>query len=398
MSAFEKIKERDQKFFMNTYSPADIAFVSGEGCYLTDSEGKRYLDFLAGIAVNALGYNHPVFTDALTEQAHKVAVISNYFYSEPRGLMAEELMRGTHLNKAFFGNSGAEANECAIKLARKYFYVRGEKRYKIVSALHSFHGRTLATVTATGQEQYNKPFSPLPAGVGEYVPFNDIAALEKALSDPEVAAFLVEPIQGESGVVPATKEYLKAARELTEKYGELLIFDEVQSGAGRTGTFWAFEGYGVKPDIVTAAKGIGAGIPVSACMATDEVASAYKPGDHGTTFGANLLSCAVGYAVCKKIREPGFMDAVREKGEYLKAALATIKSPYIKDIRGVGLFVGMEMESEEIANKIYKAMLDAGFVLNVAGHKVMRFVPPLIITKEQIDTMITELKKVVESL
>ena len=209
---------------------------------------------------------------------------------------------------------------------------------------------------------------------------------------------LVEPIQGESGVVPATKEYLKAARELTEKYGELLIFDEVQSGAGRTGTFWAFEGYGVKPDIVTAAKGIGAGIPVSACMATDEVASAYKPGDHGTTFGANLLSCAVGYAVCKKIREPGFMDAVREKGEYLKAALATIKSPYIKDIRGVGLFVGMEMESEEIANKIYKAMLDAGFVLNVAGHKVMRFVPPLIITKEQIDTMITELKKVVESL
>lgn len=398
MSAFEKIKERDQKFFMNTYSPADIAFVSGEGCYLTDSEGKRYLDFLAGIAVNALGYNHPVFTDALTEQAHKVAVISNYFYSEPRGLMAEELMRGTHLNKAFFGNSGAEANECAIKLARKYFYVRGEKRYKIVSALHSFHGRTLATVTATGQGQYNKPFSPLPAGIGEYVPFNDIAALEKALSDPEVAAFLVEPIQGESGVVPATKEYLKAARELTEKYGELLIFDEVQSGAGRTGAFWAFEGYGVKPDIVTAAKGIGAGIPVSACMATDEVASAYKPGDHGTTFGANLLSCAVGYAVCKKIREPGFMDAVREKGEYLKAALATIKSPYIKDIRGVGLFVGMEMESEEIANKIYKAMLDAGFVLNVAGHKVMRFVPPLIITKEQIDTMITELKKVVESL
>ena len=398
MSDFQTIKARDKKYFMNTYSPVDIAFEKGKGCYLTDSEGKTYLDFLAGIAVNCLGYDHPVFTNALTEQAHKVAVVSNYFYSEARGLMAEVLMRGTHLNKAFFGNSGAEANECAIKLARKYFYQRGENKYKIVSALHSFHGRTLATVTATGQEQYNKPFSPLPGGIGIYVPFNDISALEKALSDPEVAAFMVEPIQCEGGIIPATKEYLKAARELTEKYGELLIFDEVQSGAGRTGTFWAFEGYGVKPDIVTAAKGIGAGIPVSACMATDEVASAYKPGDHGTTFGANLLSCAVGYAVCKKIREPGFMDAVREKGEYLKAALATIKSPYIKDIRGVGLFVGMEMESEEIANKIYKAMLDAGFVLNVAGHKVMRFVPPLIITKEQIDTMITELKKVVESL
>ena len=244
MTEFEKIKSRDQKYFMNTYAPADIAFVSGEGCYLTDSEGKRYMDFLAGIAVNALGYNHPIFTSAITEQAHKVAVVSNYFYSEPRGLMAEQLLKGTHLGKAFFGNSGAEANECAIKLARKYFYVRGEKRYKIVSALHSFHGRTLATVTATGQEQYNKPFSPLPAGIGVYVPYNDIAALETALADPEVAAFLVEPIQGESGVVPATKEYLQAARELTEKYGELLIFDEVQSGAGRTGTFWAFEGYG----------------------------------------------------------------------------------------------------------------------------------------------------------
>ena len=219
MSDFQTIKARDKKYFMNTYSPVDIAFEKGKGCYLTDSEGKTYLDFLAGIAVNCLGYDHPVFTNALTEQAHKVAVVSNYFYSEARGLMAEVLMRGTHLNKAFFGNSGAEANECAIKLARKYFYQRGENKYKIVSALHSFHGRTLATVTATGQEQYNKPFSPLPGGIGIYVPFNDIAALEKALSDPEVAAFMVEPIQCEGGIVPATKEYLEKARELLEKSG-----------------------------------------------------------------------------------------------------------------------------------------------------------------------------------
>lgn len=398
MTEFEKIKARDKKYFMNTYSPADIAFVSGEGCYLTDSEGKRYLDFLGGIAVNALGYDNPIFTEAITEQAHKVAVVSNYFYSEPRGLMAEQLLKGTKLGKVFFGNSGAEANECAIKLARKYFYVRGEHRYKIVSALHSFHGRTLATVTATGQEQYNKPFSPLPVGIGVYVPFNDVAALEKALDDPEVAAFMVEPIQGESGVVPATAEYMKAARELTAKHGELLILDEVQSGAGRTGTFWAFERYGIEPDIVTAAKGIGSGVPISACMATDEVADAFKPGDHGTTFGANPLCCAVGYAVCKKIREPGFLEAVNKKGEHLKSALKTIKSPYIKDVRGVGLFVGMEMENEEIAVKIYKTMLERGFVLNVAGHKVMRFVPPLIITEEQIDAMVSELKQVVESI
>ena len=398
MTEFEKIKARDKKYFMNTYSPADIAFVSGEGCYLTDSEGKRYLDFLGGIAVNALGYDNPIFTEAITEQAHKVAVVSNYFYSEPRGLMAEQLLKGTKLGKVFFGNSGAEANECAIKLARKYFYVRGEHRYKIVSALHSFHGRTLATVTATGQEQYNKPFSPLPVGIGVYVPFNDVAALEKALDDPEVAAFMVEPIQDESGVVPATAEYMKAARELTAKHGELLILDEVQSGAGRTGTFWAFERYGIEPDIVTAAKGIGSGVPISACMATDEVADAFKPGDHGTTFGANPLCCAVGYAVCKKIREPGFLEAVNKKGEHLKSALKTIKSPYIKDVRGVGLFVGMEMENEEIAVKIYKTMLERGFVLNVAGHKVMRFVPPLIITEEQIDAMVSELKQVVESI
>lgn len=398
MTEFEKIKARDKKYFMNTYSPADIAFVSGEGCYLTDSEGKRYLDFLGGIAVNALGYDNPIFTEAITEQAHKVAVVSNYFYSEPRGLMAEQLLKGTKLGKVFFGNSGAEANECAIKLARKYFYVRGEHRYKIVSALHSFHGRTLATVTATGQEQYNKPFSPLPVGIGVYVPFNDVAALEKALDDPEVAAFMVEPIQGESGVVPATAEYMKAARELTAKHGELLILDEVQSGAGRTGTFWAFERYGIEPDIVTAAKGIGSGVPISACMATDKVADAFKPGDHGTTFGANPLCCAVGYAVCKKIREPGFLEAVNKKGEHLKSALKTIKSPYIRDVRGVGLFVGMEMENEEIAVKIYKTMLERGFVLNVAGHKVMRFVPPLIITEEQIDAMVSELKQVVESV
>ena len=398
MSDFQTIKARDKKYFMNTYSPVDIAFEKGKGCYLTDSEGKTYLDFLAGIAVNCLGYDHPVFTNALTEQAHKVAVVSNYFYSEARGLMAEVLMRGTHLNKAFFGNSGAEANECAIKLARKYFYQRGENKFKIVSALHSFHGRTLATVTATGQEQYNKPFSPLPGGIGIYVPFNDIAALEKALSDPEVAAFMVEPIQCEGGIIPATKEYLQKARELTAANGQLLIFDEVQTGAARSGTFWAFEQYGVKPDIVSAAKGIGGGFPVSACMATDEVAAAWKPGDHGTTFGANPLACAVGYAVCTKLREPGFMEAVRENGEYLKEGLKKIASPYVKDVRGMGLVVGMEMENEEIANKIYKTMLEKGFILNVCRHKVMRFVPPLIITKSEIDSMLEALKEVFEDL
>lgn len=398
MSNFDVIKERDKKYFMNTYSPVDIAFVKGEGCYLTDSEGKTYLDFLAGIAVNALGYNHPVFTDALIEQAKKVTVVSNYFYSEPRGLMAEQLVKGTNLGKVFFGNSGAEANECSIKLARKYFYKRGENKYKIVSARQSFHGRTLATVTATGQEQYNKPFAPLPGGIGIYVPYNDEEALAKALDDKEVAALLIEPIQGEGGIMPATESYMKLARELTKKNGQLLILDEVQTGAGRTGKFWAFEHYGIEPDVVSAAKGIGGGYPISACLATDEVAEAWTPGDHGTTFGSAPLACAVGYAVCKKIREPGFMEDVARKGEHLRERLREIKHPKVKEVRGMGLIDGMEVEDEAFAKAIYNDMLSKGYILNVCGHKVMRFVPPLIITTEQIDEMIEELKKTVASL
>lgn len=395
MSRFDEIKARDNKFFMNTYLPLDICFEKGEGCYLTDTEGNVYLDFLGGIAVNALGYNHPVFTNALIEQAQKVAVISNYFYNEKRGLMAEQLVKGTTLGKVFFGNSGAEANECAIKLARKYYKVKGENRYKIVSALQSFHGRTLATVTATGQEKYNKPFAPLPEGIGTYIPYNDEEALRNALEDSEVAALLLEPIQGEGGIIPATESYMKLARELTKEKGVLLILDEVQTGAGRTGKFWAYEHYGIEPDVITCAKGIGGGIPVSACLATEEVAKAFVPGDHGTTFGAQPLATAVGYAVCKKIREDGFMDDVAKKGNYLITELKKIEDARIKDVRGLGLIVGMEMESAEVAKDIYNRMFKKGFILNVCGGKVLRFVPPLIITIDQIATMLKALKETI---
>ncbi|MBO7156668.1 MAG: aspartate aminotransferase family protein [Clostridia bacterium] len=398
MSRFDEIKARDKKYFMNTYAPLDICFESGDGCYLKDTEGKVYLDFLAGIAVNCLGYSHPVFTNALIEQGKKVSIISNYFYNENRGLMAEQLVKGTHLSKVFFGNSGAEANECAIKLARKYYKVKGENRYKIISTLQSFHGRTLATVTATGQEKYNKPFSPLPAGIGEYIPYNDEDALRNALEDNEVAALLLEPIQGEGGIIPATESYLKLARELTAEKGVLLIFDEVQTGAARTGKFWAFENYGVEPDILTCAKGIGGGVPISACLATDEVANAFVPGDHGTTFGAQPLVTGVGYAVCKKLREDGFMDEVAAKGNYLMSELKKIGDDRIKDVRGIGLIIGMEMESAELAKEIYARMLEKGYILNVCGGKVMRFVPPLIITIEQISEMITALKETIAEI
>lgn len=398
MSKFDQIKARDKKYFMNTYAPYDVAFERGEGCYLYDTEGNKYLDFLGGIAVNALGYNHPVFVDALTEQAKKVSIISNYFYNENRGLMAEQLVKDTHLSKVFFGNSGAEANECAIKLARKYFKVKGENRFKIVTALKSFHGRTLATVTATGQEKYNKAYAPLPEGIGIYIPYNDEEALKNALEDNEVAAIMLEPIQGESGIIEGTESYIKLADKLTKEKGVLLILDEVQTGAGRTGKFWAFEHYGVTPDIVTCAKGIGGGVPVAACMATENVANAFMPGDHGTTFGAQPLVTGVGYAVCKKIREDGFLDEVAFKGNYLKDGLKKIVDKRILEVRGKGLMVGVEMESPEVAKDIYNRMFKKGFILNVAGGKVLRFVPPLIITIEQIDSMLVALQETLQEM
>ncbi len=393
MSKFEKIKALDKQYIMNTYVPMDVVFERGEGCYLYDLDGKRYLDFLGGIAVNVLGYGHPVFVNALTEQANKVAIVSNYFYNETRSLMARELLKGTNLGKAFFANSGAEANECAIKLARKYFKVKGENRYKIVTAVQSFHGRTIATVTATGQPKYNKDFAPLVGGIGIYIPYNDEQALRDALEDEEVAAVMMEPIQGEGGIIPATESYLKLADSLTKEKGALLILDEVQTGSGRTGKFWAHEHYGVKPDIVTSAKGIGGGVPVAVCLATDEVASCFKPGDHGTTFGGSPLVTSVGYAVCSKLREDGFLDDVAKKGEHLMVSLRAIDDGRILDVRGKGLIVGMEMESAEVAKELYNRMFAKGYILNVCGGKIVRFVPPLIVTIEQIDEMLTTLKE-----
>ncbi|MFA5450344.1 MAG: aspartate aminotransferase family protein [Clostridia bacterium] len=391
MTNFKRIKEQDDKYFLNTYAPFDIAFVSGEGSTLTDSEGKTYTDFLSGIAVNCLGYNNPIFTNAIAEQAKKLTVISNYFYSEERGVLAKLLVEGTNLNKVFFGSSGAEVVECALKLARKYFYNKGEKKFKIVSTLESFHGRTLGAVTLTGQPKYNLPFAPLPEGLGIYVPFNDIDALEKALSDPEVCAFLVEPVQGEGGVRPATKEYLRAARDITRKNGQLLILDEVQTGGGRTGKFWACEYFDVEPDILTAAKGIGGGFPIGACLATDEVAKAFYPGDHGTTFGASPLAMAVSAAVVKEIKKPNFMENVLRLGEHLKTGIKNINSPYVKEVLGKGLMIGADLDPAIQAKDVVQEMLEKGFVLNACGKNILRFIPPLIITEQEIDNMLLAL-------
>lgn len=399
MNKLEKIKATDDKYLLNPYVPFDIAFEKGEGNKLYDTEGNEYIDFLGGIAVNCLGYNSKIINNAIKKQIRKVIITSNYFYNEQRGQLAKVLAKNVNLKKTFFSNSGAEANECAIKLARKYMKKKGmPEKYKIITALNSFHGRTLATVTATGQEKYNKPFAPLPSGF-EYVEFNNVEQLKTALSQKDVAGVMLEVIQGEGGIIPATQEYIDVARALTKKNKQLLIIDEIQTGASRTGEFYAHTHYNIKPDIVTMAKGIGGGYPIGATIATNAVAEAFDKGDHGTTFGGNSLACGVASAVCKKLRKKEFLAEINEKSEYFIDKLMEFSVyPVVKEIRGKGLMLGMALDNTVVAKDIVIEMLKKGFILNVCGNNVLRFVPPLTITKNEIDLMTTELHKVFKKL
>ncbi|MDR0854925.1 MAG: acetylornithine/succinylornithine family transaminase [Christensenellaceae bacterium] len=388
--SFDDIKGLEAEFCFSTYAPHPVCPVSGEGAVLTDTDGKKYTDFLGGIAVNVLGYNNPVWVDAVTTQIKKVATVSNYFYNEFRGQLARELVSGA-LNKVFISNTGAEANECALKLARKFFSDKGQNRYKILSVYESFHGRTLATVTLTGQPKYNKSYAPLPEGLHEYIPLNDISALNTAFADDAVCAVIIEPILGESGVLEPSYEYLSKLRELCDKTGALLIFDEVQTGAGRTGSLWYFEQLGIIPDIVTGAKGIAGGIPIGVTLAKAAIAAVFAPGDHGTTFGGNPLSCAAGLATIKEIKSKYLVSNVK-KGELLKQGLS--KLSFVKEVRGKGLLIGAEVKDGINAKDIVTQMLGKGFILNAAGHNTLRFVPPYVITEKQITDMLGELSKI----
>lgn len=390
---YKEIKELDEKYYFNTFgSRLPVAFEWGEGATLYDSQGQKYMDFVAGIAVNTLGYNHPALKEAIAKQVEKLLHCSNLFYIESQAQLAKTLVENSCGDKVFLCNSGAEANEGAIKLARKYFYSKNLYKYEIITTLNSFHGRTMATLAATGQEKYQKPFEPMPTGF-VHVPFNDIEAVEKAVSY-KTCAVMVEPIQGEGGVIPATAQYMKALRKLCDDKGILLIFDEVQTGIGRTGKLFGYEHYDVEPDIFTLAKGLGGGVPIGAVVAKDFVASAMEPGDHGSTFGGNPLACSAALAVLSSVLKEGFLENVKAVGEYFTSKLLELKEkfPFIREVRGKGLMLGMELENTISGKKVVLDMLHKGFIINCTGNNTLRFVPPLIIEKEDIDALVENLK------
>ncbi len=383
-SRLQKIVELDETHYMNNFGKrTPICFDHGEGSTLTDTAGKTYLDLIGGLAVNVLGHAHPRLTQAICEQAGKLIHCSNLYYIENQALLAERLTKLSGMDKAFLCNSGAEANEAAFKLARGYFYKKGTPRAKIVSAVNSFHGRTMATVTATGQPKYHIPFGPLPVGY-MHVAFNDIDAMRAAV-DANTCAVILELVQGESGIHPATQEYVNAVVERCHETGALLVIDEIQTGMGRTGRMFTYEHYGIRPDIVTMAKGLAGGLPVGACLATADAATGFAPGDHGTTFGGGPLVCAGALAVLDEYAEAGLVQAAADKGEFFRAQLTSCgkSSGAIAEVRGIGLMIGVQLNAP-IAQQVKAACLEHGYLVNSIGTSVIRLLPPLIITNSEI--------------
>jgi len=376
--------ERGSKVIMNTYSQFPIVIEKGNGVYLWDSKGKKYLDFVAGIAVNALGYNDPDYVEQISLQLTKLQHCSNLYWMIPSIELSEILVQNSCFHRAFYCNSGAEAVEAAIKLSRKYGKKHhGENCYEIITMKKSFHGRTLATVTATGQTKYQKGFNPLIPGFS-YVEFNNFIELEEAVSE-KTCAIIIEPIQGEGGIHPAEKAYLQKVRSLCDKNDIVLIFDEVQCGIGRTGELFAYELFNIKPDIVSLAKGLGGGFPIGAMLAIQSKADAFQPGDHASTFGGNPLACTAGKIVLDKLLDKGVLENVQKQGKYLKEKLIELKEKYemILDVRGYGLMLGMELNC--LVKDIVVECMNKGLLLLGAGENVIRFVPPLIITKNDVD-------------
>lgn len=394
-----EIKELDRKYYMNTFGPrTPVCFTKGEGITLTDTEGKKYKDFFAGIAVNCLGYAHPRLVSELQEQVSQITHTSSVFYIENQARLAQLIAKNCCCDRVFFASTGAEANEGAIKLAKKYFVEKGnpDKR-EFITLKNSFHGRTLATVAATGQEKYQKPYLPLLEKF-THVEVNDCEALKAAIT-PNTAAIMVEFIQGESGVLPLTQEFVDTISAICKENEILLIADEVQTGIGRTGKFFAHEWYNVEPDIITMAKGLGAGIPIGALAAKENVADAFKPGDHGTTFGGNPLSTRAGLVVLDELLNNGLMDYAKTMGDYFFKKLSALAENYdvISTVRGKGLMIGIVF-NDEIAKELGTKLRDKGFIVGVVGTKVLRIVPPFVLTEADIDEFVSALEDVLNNL
>lgn len=390
---YNELKNEENKYVMNTYGRFPIALDHGKGATLWDVEGKKYIDLASGIGVNCMGYDNQILIDAITRQAHKIMHASNLFTTEPMVQVAKKLVEKTHLNgKVFFANSGAESNEGAIKLARKYSFDKyGEGRYKIVTLINSFHGRTVTTLKATGQDRFHNYFFPFTEGF-DYAVANDIDDVRRK-ADDMTCAIMMELVQGEGGVLPLDQEFVKQVEALCREKDMLLIIDEVQTGIGRTGSLFAFQQYGIRPDVVTMAKGLGGGVPIGAVLAADTCCNVLTPGTHATTFGGTPLVCASANAVLDHVGDPKLLHEVKEKGEYLKNGILALGKDSIHGVRGMGLMLGIivdEGKHSAFANKL----IENGVLAITAGKNAVRLLPPLVISKEEMDEALAVMAKV----
>lgn len=374
---FQEIKEQDGTYILHTYGRVDVALVKGKNARAWDAEGKEYLDFTSGIGVNALGYSDPLWAAAVAKQAGEIQHLCNYYYSPQNTALAQELSKASGMAQAFFCNSGAESNECAVKVARKY----GEKRNakNIVTLKNSFHGRTLTTLAATGQEVFHRDFLPLTEGF-LYAEANDLSGVESLLTG-SVCAVLIETVQGEGGVVPLEESFVQGLSALCREKDVLLMIDEVQTGVGRTGAFYSYQGYGIQPDVVTTAKGLAGGLPIGACLVSEKLRNILKPGQQGSTFGGNPVVCAGAREVVRRVSDPAFLQAVTEKGEYLREKLLTM--PQVELVRGKGLMLGIKLRKMD-AHEVLVKCAEQGLLI-LTAKELVRFLPPLTITKEEID-------------
>lgn len=374
---FQEIKEQDGTYILHTYGRVDVALVKGKNARAWDAEGKEYLDFTSGIGVNALGYSDPLWAAAVAKQAGEIQHLCNYYYSPQNTALAQELSKASGMAQAFFCNSGAESNECAVKVARKY----GEKQNakNIVTLKNSFHGRTLTTLAATGQEVFHRDFLPLTEGF-LYAEANDLSGVESLLTG-SVCAVLIETVQGEGGVVPLEESFVQGLSALCREKDVLLMIDEVQTGVGRTGAFYSYQGYGIQPDVVTTAKGLAGGLPIGACLVSEKLRNILKPGQQGSTFGGNPVVCAGAREVVRRVSDPDFLQAVTEKGEYLRGKLLTM--PQVELVRGKGLMLGIKLRNMD-AHEVLVKCAEQGLLI-LTAKELVRFLPPLTITKEEID-------------